>query len=94
MLPWSLNSKDAQATVQKAVDAAQELIADLHLRFVCFDEFGKGIMKKWRVSPDAYIQQVSGTFQMHEPVSWDAAPAPIACGGYSPVLTRTLGGPV
>eukprot|EP00123_Amoebidium_parasiticum_P017011 comp23677_c0_seq6/m.40543 comp23677_c0_seq6/g.40543 ORF comp23677_c0_seq6/g.40543 comp23677_c0_seq6/m.40543 type:complete len:716 (-) comp23677_c0_seq6:437-2584(-) len=30
---------------------------ELHLRVMCFDEFGKGLMKQCRVSPDGFIQQ-------------------------------------
>jgi carnitine O-palmitoyltransferase 1 len=56
-LQWSLNAKDCHLAVQAAVEAAQALIADLELGNVCFDEFGKGLMKTLKVSPDAYIQQ-------------------------------------
>eukprot|EP00123_Amoebidium_parasiticum_P017007 comp23677_c0_seq2/m.40532 comp23677_c0_seq2/g.40532 ORF comp23677_c0_seq2/g.40532 comp23677_c0_seq2/m.40532 type:complete len:796 (-) comp23677_c0_seq2:437-2824(-) len=56
-LQWSLNSDAAKNVIQEAVVAAESLINELHLRVMCFDEFGKGLMKQCRVSPDGFIQQ-------------------------------------
>jgi len=33
------------------------LVAQVHMRSVVFDRWGKNTMKKWRVSPDAFMQQ-------------------------------------
>ena len=33
------------------------LVAQVHMRSVIFDRWGKTAMKKWRVSPDAFMQQ-------------------------------------
>ena len=35
---------------------AQESIADLDLQVLAHTAFGKGVMKKFKISPDAYIQ--------------------------------------
>eukprot|EP01134_Creolimax_fragrantissima_P005540 CFRG5540T1 len=56
-LQWSLNDKKSQQNVSDAYEAAQLLINDLHLSQLCFDEFGKGLMKQFRVSPDGFLQQ-------------------------------------
>lgn len=39
-------------------DHVWDLINDLDLKIVCHDNYGKGFMKKCKMSPDAYIQTV------------------------------------
>ena len=42
--------------IDRAVVSAQESIADLDLYVMAHADFGKGIMKKFKMSPDAFIQ--------------------------------------
>src|SRR5687768_13455371 len=35
---------------------AQDIIQDLELKLTMFTEYGKGFIKKCRISPDAYLQ--------------------------------------
>lgn len=35
---------------------ARSLVEDLDLKLIMFKEYGKGFMKKSRISPDAFIQ--------------------------------------
>ena len=42
--------------IDQAVVNAQESIADLDLQVLAHTAFGKGVMKKFKISPDAYIQ--------------------------------------
>lgn len=42
--------------VENCTQSAKTAIADVDLRLLMHDAYGKGFMKKCRVSPDAYIQ--------------------------------------
>lgn len=44
LLQWSLNAPMLKQAVDASVSEAQELIADLQLSCLCFDEFGKGMV--------------------------------------------------
>uniref|UniRef100_T1K5L4 Uncharacterized protein n=1 Tax=Tetranychus urticae TaxID=32264 RepID=T1K5L4_TETUR len=54
-LKWEFPEELCQ-TIDKYVIMAQELVVDVDLKLIMFQEYGKGFMKKNRVSPDAYIQ--------------------------------------
>lgn len=55
-LPWALDEQVAIPAIERAYEAAQDLIKDIDLRILVHDQFGKGLMKKCRISPDAFIQ--------------------------------------
>jgi carnitine O-palmitoyltransferase 1, liver isoform len=42
--------------IEAAKTAAEDLLSDVDLRIYVHDHYGKGLMKKCRVSPDAFIQ--------------------------------------
>ncbi|KAL7307502.1 hypothetical protein TKK_0000680 [Trichogramma kaykai] len=54
-LQWDLSPKALQA-IETAYLVAEELVNGLDLRIYVHDLYGKGFMKKSKVSPDAYIQ--------------------------------------
>lgn len=54
-LQWDLPAK-AIEVIRCAVDDNRKLIADLDLHLMEFSTYGKGFMKKARVSPDAFAQ--------------------------------------
>lgn len=54
-LQWDIN-EDCQKAINVSLKVAQDLINDVDLRIYMHDAYGKGLMKKCRVSPDAYIQ--------------------------------------
>ena len=54
-LHWELNKPCAEQ-IEKCVADADKLISDLDLHVMCHTKFGKGAVKKCRVSPDAFIQ--------------------------------------
>ncbi|XP_018327193.1 carnitine O-palmitoyltransferase 1, liver isoform isoform X2 [Agrilus planipennis] len=54
-LQWDIRY-ECQEAINNALITAKSLIADLDLRIYVHDHYGKGFMKKCRVSPDAYIQ--------------------------------------
>lgn len=54
-LQWDL-SPACVARIQSAQVFAEEQIADLDMYVLKHDDFGKGIMKKCKISPDAFIQ--------------------------------------
>lgn len=54
-LQWDIKA-DGQIQIETAAANAQKLINDLDLRIYVHDHYGKGFMKKCRISPDAYIQ--------------------------------------
>ncbi|XP_017785605.1 PREDICTED: carnitine O-palmitoyltransferase 1, liver isoform isoform X2 [Nicrophorus vespilloides] len=54
-LKWDMKS-DCQSVIETAVVSANNLIADLDLKIYVHDAYGKGFMKKAKVSPDAYLQ--------------------------------------
>lgn len=55
-LAWSLDEEVAIPAIEQAYEAAQQIIKDIDLRILVHDQFGKGLMKKCRISPDAFIQ--------------------------------------
>lgn len=54
-LKWDF-ADELKITIQNCTLAAQQLLSDVDLKLVTFREYGKGFMKKCRVSPDAYVQ--------------------------------------
>lgn len=54
-LRWDLN-EDCQAVITKAKLHASEILSDVDLHVEHFNIYGKRIIKKCRVSPDAYLQ--------------------------------------
>lgn len=54
-LQWDIKD-DGQKQIEIAALNAEKLINDLDLRIYVHDNYGKGFMKKCRISPDAYIQ--------------------------------------
>lgn len=55
-MTWDLRNAELVTAIQDADADAQKLISDLHLRILVHNNYGKGFMKKCRLSPDAYIQ--------------------------------------
>lgn len=55
-MSWDLKNPECISAINEANADAQILINDLHLRIHVHDHYGKGFMKKCRISPDAYIQ--------------------------------------
>lgn len=53
---WDLKDPLCIAAIEEANSEAQILINDIHLRIHVHDHYGKGFMKKCRMSPDAFIQ--------------------------------------
>lgn len=54
-LQWEIKH-ECQAAIDTALKLANTLIADLDLRIYVHHKYGKGFMKRCRVSPDAYLQ--------------------------------------
>ena len=54
-LRWEIPN-ECQNLIQTSVKEAQILISDLQLHILRHDAYGKGFMKKCKLSPDAYIQ--------------------------------------
>lgn len=54
-LQWDIKH-ECQAAIDTALKLANTLIADLDLRIYVHEKYGKGFMKRCRVSPDAYLQ--------------------------------------
>lgn len=55
-LNWDLNTPPLMEAIDQAHIDAQKLLNDVDLRIFVHDAYGKGLMKKCRVSPDAFIQ--------------------------------------
>lgn len=55
-MAWDLRNPECVSAINEANADAQILINDLHLRIHVHDHYGKGFMKKCRISPDAFIQ--------------------------------------
>ncbi|KAL9914657.1 carnitine O-palmitoyltransferase whd isoform 1-T4 [Glossina fuscipes fuscipes] len=53
-LSWAL--EPCLDRIEEATLAADKLISDIDLRILVHNQYGKGFMKKCRLSPDAYIQ--------------------------------------
>ena len=54
-LSWDLSPACVER-IDSALEFALEQIADLDLYFLKHDDFGKGVMKCFKISPDAFIQ--------------------------------------
>lgn len=55
-IAWDLKAPECISAIKEADADAQILINDLHLRIFVNDQYGKGFMKKCKISPDAFIQ--------------------------------------
>lgn len=55
-LSWDLDNEDCLSKINEAHEDAQKLINNVQLRIYIHKNYGKGFMKKCRVSPDAYVQ--------------------------------------
>lgn len=55
-IAWDLKSPECISAIKEADANAQILINDIHLRIYVHDRYGKGLMKKCQLSPDAFIQ--------------------------------------
>ncbi|XP_055542351.1 carnitine O-palmitoyltransferase 1, liver isoform isoform X2 [Wyeomyia smithii] len=55
-LAFDLDNSVALDAIQEAHLAAQQLLNDVDLRIFVHDAYGKGLMKKFRLSPDAFLQ--------------------------------------
>lgn len=55
-MTWDLRNPECLQTIHEADTNAQLLINDLHLKIYVHNQYGKGFMKKCRLSPDAFIQ--------------------------------------
>ncbi|RWS14683.1 carnitine O-palmitoyltransferase 1: liver isoform-like protein [Dinothrombium tinctorium] len=44
------------STIETSLKSAEIILSDVDLKLVMFDDYGKGFMKKCKLSPDAYIQ--------------------------------------
>ncbi|XP_034445095.1 carnitine O-palmitoyltransferase 1, liver isoform isoform X1 [Hippoglossus hippoglossus] len=54
-LQWDIND-ECQETIQSSLTLAQKLADDVDCHIIPFADFGKGLIKKCRTSPDAFIQ--------------------------------------
>lgn len=55
-MAWDLKHPDIATAIKEADSDAQTLLNDLHLHIFTHDDFGKGLIKKCRLSPDAFLQ--------------------------------------
>lgn len=53
---WSLLIPQCQEVIEDSYMVAKEIADDVDFHGCLFDEFGKGLIKKSRTSPDAFIQ--------------------------------------
>jgi len=51
-----LNCVQCREVIEQCLSQAQQLMSDLDLHLVMHDRYGKGLIKRCKVSPDAYIQ--------------------------------------
>ncbi|XP_014911686.1 carnitine O-palmitoyltransferase 1, liver isoform isoform X1 [Poecilia latipinna] len=54
-LQWDI-SKECQETIESSLRVARALADDVDCHIIPFNDFGKGLIKKCRTSPDAFIQ--------------------------------------
>uniref|UniRef100_A0A8C5PMQ6 carnitine O-palmitoyltransferase n=1 Tax=Leptobrachium leishanense TaxID=445787 RepID=A0A8C5PMQ6_9ANUR len=54
-MQWEI-SNECDEVIQTSLSIAEELAADVDFHTFPFDDFGKGLIKKCRTSPDAFIQ--------------------------------------
>ncbi|KAJ0405889.1 hypothetical protein ATCC90586_003350 [Pythium insidiosum] len=55
VMQWDV-SDGVEHAVHKSLEEAQREIATFDLRVIAHDDYGKGLIKKFRVSPDGFIQ--------------------------------------
>ncbi|XP_068617663.1 carnitine O-palmitoyltransferase 1, liver isoform [Battus philenor] len=55
-LQWDLQKEELMKAIDVSYNVAQKLLNDVDLRILMYTQYGKGFMKKCRVSPDAFIQ--------------------------------------
>lgn len=55
LLQWDLN-EECRETIASCIKIAEKSIDDLQLHLLIHDNFGKGAIKKCRISPDAFVQ--------------------------------------
>jgi carnitine O-palmitoyltransferase 1 len=56
LLEWELDGEEIGEVMDEAVSSAAALIGSLQLQVTTFREFGKGTIKRCKVSPDAFFQ--------------------------------------
>lgn len=54
-LNWEIKH-ECKAAIENSMKVVTNLISDIDLRIYVHDHYGKGFMKKCRLSPDAYLQ--------------------------------------
>ncbi|XP_072241611.1 carnitine O-palmitoyltransferase 1, liver isoform isoform X1 [Leuresthes tenuis] len=54
-LQWDIPA-ECQETIERSLTVAESLANDVDCHIIPFDDFGKGLIKKCRTSPDAFIQ--------------------------------------
>ncbi|XP_038663259.1 carnitine O-palmitoyltransferase 1, liver isoform isoform X1 [Scyliorhinus canicula] len=54
-LQWDIN-EPCQEVIMKSLSVAQQLADDVDFHSFPFDNFGKGLIKRCRISPDAFVQ--------------------------------------
>jgi len=54
-LAWDFPTECIE-TIEKSLEVASRLANDVHLHVFAFKHFGKGLVKKFKMSPDAFIQ--------------------------------------
>ncbi|XP_061706230.1 carnitine O-palmitoyltransferase 1, liver isoform [Cydia pomonella] len=57
-LQWELEHEDLSKAIDSSYCVAQKLLNDVDLKILMYNKYGKGFMKKCRVSPDAFIQLI------------------------------------
>lgn len=57
-LQWNLSDNELLKAIDTSYNVALKLLNDVDLKILMFTGYGKGFMKKCRVSPDAFIQMV------------------------------------
>lgn len=51
-----LSTRQCQEVIECSLSVARALADDVDCHIIPFEEFGKGLIKKCRTSPDAFIQ--------------------------------------
>lgn len=55
MLLWRVLTQ-CREVIESSLSVAKELMNDVDLHLLMHDRYGKGFMKRCRISPDAYVQ--------------------------------------
>lgn len=64
-LRWDI-PQECQQVIESSLSVAQALADDVHLHVFAFKHFGKGLVKKFRMSPDAFIQAALQTAHIRD----------------------------